>query len=60
MSASRHSHLNMRRTGHTMPVMQPVATEFCFTARAELVATQTVGDISRGVQLFHVAEKRHE
>ena len=42
----------MRRSGYTMPVMQPIATEFCFTARAELAATQTVGDMSRGVRCF--------
>ena len=42
----------MTPTGYTMAVMQSIATEFCFTARAELAATQTVGDMSRGVRCF--------
>jgi hypothetical protein len=32
--------------------MQPIATEFCFTARAELAPTETVGDMSQGVRCF--------
>ena len=32
--------------------MHPLATEFCFTVRAELAAVQTVGDMSRGVRCF--------
>jgi Protein of unknown function (DUF3237) len=32
--------------------MQPIATEFCFTVRAELGAPITVGDTSRGVRRF--------
>ena len=35
-----------------MPAMQLIATEFCFTARAELAATQTVGDMSQGIRCF--------
>src|ERR1700744_5806608 len=32
--------------------MQTLATEFCFTVRAELAAVQTVGDMTRGVLCF--------
>jgi hypothetical protein len=32
--------------------MQPIATEFCFTARVDLAAIKTVGDMARGVRRF--------
>jgi Protein of unknown function (DUF3237) len=48
----KHNHLNTRHAGDTMQRMQPIATEFCFTARAELAATKTLGDMSRGIRCF--------
>lgn len=35
-----------------MPGMQPIATDFCFTARVELAAPVTVGEITQGVRRF--------
>lgn len=35
-----------------MALMQPLATEFCFTVRAELAPVQTVGEMSQGVRRF--------